>query len=149
MPATTPDFTPHSSIITDSDGRRQLVVTINLADTVDNMRQHELLTRDLTNHIGRHLMEHALQTADTDGEPLKVGKVLHTSKGNIWVAGESGFSPFSTKDGWRGWFTRITDSSKEVYLYSNGDGGPIRNYGDRRPLYIIEPIFQIAPYIFP
>lgn len=81
MPASTPDFTPFSAIRTDAEGRRQLVVTIDLPETVDNMRQHELLTRDITNRIGRELMEHALRAADTNGEPIKVGKVLHTSKG--------------------------------------------------------------------
>jgi hypothetical protein len=107
MPAPTTDFTPHTVIQTDGKGRRQLIVTIDLPNSVDNMRQHELLTRDITNRIGRELMEQALHTADTDGEPLNLGRVAHTSKGRFAQL----------------YHTTFGDVSIERHVYQNSKGG--------------------------
>jgi hypothetical protein len=81
MTTPTPDFSPNVSFQTNAEGCRQIVVVINLPDAIDDMRQHELLTRDVTNRIGRHLMEDAILTTDTNGEHIKVGKLTYTTKG--------------------------------------------------------------------
>jgi hypothetical protein len=63
------------------NGRRRLLLEIDLPDEIDNLRQYELQARDLTNVIGQHLMEIGLAAMDTQGEPLKLGRRVYTSKG--------------------------------------------------------------------
>jgi hypothetical protein len=81
MPTPEPDSALSITTVPKASGGRQLHIVMELPDEVDNMRQHELFVRDQLNTIGRRALEHALETCDTDGEPIKVGKVLHTTKG--------------------------------------------------------------------
>jgi RHS repeat-associated protein len=53
--------------------------------------------------------------------------------------GQTGYSQFSTDPNKRGWFTRIDDSSKSVYLWSHGDGGKDNTFGPTRPPNTVPP----------
>ena len=78
-----PPLTSESTLQTNADGSRKLLVSIDLPPEaeIDNIWQFEEGARDVANTVGLKIMEVGLAAFDTMGEPIKVGKVLHTSKG--------------------------------------------------------------------
>ena len=53
--------------------------------------------------------------------------------------GQSGYSQFSESSVKRSWFTRVDSGSKNVYLWSYGDGGPEVTFGEARKPIVEQP----------
>jgi hypothetical protein len=74
---------------------------------------------------------HGCNTGIYDGHGDSVAKSFATGQGVI-AQGQTGFAQFSENARRRTWWTRVDSDSKNVYLWSYGDGGHDWTFGDAR-----------------
>ena len=75
---------------------------------------------------------HGCNTGVHDKDNTSVAKSFAVGQG-VLSQGQTGFAQFSENPHRRTWFTRVDGNSKNVYLWSYGDGGPSWTFGDVRP----------------
>ena len=97
------------SLTTLPDGSRVLEakLTIPAGEQISNLREYEIAAQQATNRLGQEVMALGLEALDTQGEPIFVGKVKYTSKGQSPHTYRTLFGPVK--------YARHT--------YQNSDGG--------------------------
>ena len=74
---------------------------------------------------------HGCNSGKQSWDDISIAEAFATGQG-VSAEGQTGYSQFSTSPDKRSIFTRVSDSSDSVYLWSYGDGGKNFTFGDKR-----------------